>query len=157
MRVESAVDLAKSHVFVDGKLVSAKLQTLVQAIEDYSDGELEVLWTPPEARREGQAAFAIVHNPPGGRSYVLRYVKDEESFDERILLWIIANDQRNGKTATLSDIEVYEEAQRRVQKQLMMDRLEEVADITRFALQTKLNKFTIPDPQNPGRVITIRE
>lgn len=153
----TAVDLVNSSVVIDGQFVSNKVANIVTAIHEYSNGELEVKWTPPDARREGQAAFAIIHNPPGGMSYVLRYVKDEESFDQRILAWIIANDQRNGKTATLSDLDVWEETQRRIKRQESLDRMEEAADIMRFALQTKQHDFTIPDPNRPGRVIRIKE
>lgn len=148
-------DLTRSHVFVDGRLVSAKVQQITQAIIDY-EPELEVQWIPPEAREEGQAAFAVIHRPVGKPAYVCFYVKDESEFDERVLAKIIYNDQRNGER-TMSELEAAEKTLQLVERQKWLDELEEANDVAAFALRTKLNKFTVPDLKNPGRIITIRE
>lgn len=142
MNTSGAVDLTQSHVFVDGQLVSAKIQRIVEAIRDY-EPELDVQWIPPGARTEGQAAFAIIHRPVGHPSYVLFYVKSEEEFDERVLAKIIYNDQRNGKTATMSDLEAWEETQKRIQKQEYLDKMEEANDIAAFVAKTHLNRIRI--------------
>ena len=142
-------DLTQSHVFVDGHLVSAKAQRIVQAIKDY-EPELEVKWVPPAARTEGQAAYAIVHNAPGNGSYVLFYVQNDEDFDERVLARIIANDQRNGK-ANLSDYEAWETTRQLVAKQEYLDKMEEAKDIARFVAKTHLNTIRI------NKDLTIRD
>lgn len=149
------IDLTQSHVFVDGRLVSAKVERIVQAIKDY-EPEIDVEWIPPEAREEGQAAFAIIHRPVGKPHYVCFYVKDESEFDERVLLKLIYNDQRNGERQ-MSELEAFEKTQALLQRQAWLDKVEEANDIAAFAFRTKLNKFTLPDPNNPGRIITIRE
>lgn len=148
-------DLTQSHVFVDGRLVSAKVERIVQAIQDY-EPELEVQWIPPEAREQGQAAFAIIHRPVGKPAYVCFYVKDEDEFDERVLAKIIYNDQRNG-ARQMSELEAAEKTWKLLEHQKWLDELEQANDVARFAFRTKLNKFTVPDLKNPGRIITIRE
>lgn len=137
------MDLTQSHVFVDGHLVSAKAQRVVQAIKDY-EPELEVKWVPPAARTEGQAAYAIWHNPMGHPSYVLFYVQKDEDFDERVLAKIIANDQRNGKQ-NYSDFEAWEQTNKLLEKQEYLDKMEEAKDIARFVAKTHLNTIKIND------------
>ena len=135
------MDLTQSHVFVDGQLVSAKVQRIVQAIKDY-EPELEVKWVPPAARTEGQAAYAICHNPVGRPSYVLFYVKNDEDFDERVLAKIIANDQRNGQQ-TYTDFEAWEQSKKLLEKQAFLDKMEEAKDIAAFVAKTHLNTIRI--------------
>ena len=151
--MEPNIDLGNSHSLVDGQFVSNKVARIVEAIRHYSE-ELDVKWVPPGAREEGVAAFKIIHNPPGGRSYVLFHVKDESEFDERVLQKIIANDQRT-RPVQLSELEAWEEAQRRVKHQEFLDALEEANDKMAFALRTPLHTYTVPDRN--GKVIKIRE
>jgi hypothetical protein len=146
-------DLDLSHIVVEGQFVSAKVSRIVQAIREYSD-ELEVQWVPPTAREEGVAAYKIRHNPPGGMSYTLFHVKNDEDFDERVLARIIANDQRT-RPVQLSELEAWEEAQRRCKHQEFLDALEEANDKAAFALRTPLHTYTMPDAH--GKVIKIRE
>lgn len=138
-----SVDLTQSHVFVDGHLVSAKVERIVRAIKDY-EPELDVKWVPTAARSEGQAAFAIIHDAPGNAPYVLFYVKSEEEFDERVLYRIIHNDQRNGKTS-LSELEAWEEAQKRVSQQAFLDQMEEANDIAAHVFRSHLNTYKVND------------
>jgi hypothetical protein len=135
------MDLTQSHVFVDGHLVSAKAQRIVQAIKDY-EPELEVKWVPPAARAEGQAAYAIIHNAPGNSPYVLFYVQKDEDFDERVLAKIIVNDQRNGKQA-YSDFEAWEQTNKLLERQAFLDKMEEAKDIAAFVAKTHLNTIRI--------------
>lgn len=141
MDTSGAVDLTRSHIFVDGHLVSAKIQRIIEAIRDY-EPELDVQWIPPGQRSEGQAAFAIIHRPVGRPHYVLFYVKSEEEFDERVLSKIIYNDQRNG-SRTLTELETWEETQRLLERQAYLDKMEEASDIARFVAKTHLNKIRI--------------
>lgn len=151
--MENPLDLMQSHSVVDGQFVNNKVARIVEAIRHYSD-ELEVKWIPPGAREEGVAAFKIIHNPPGGKSYTLFHVKNDEDFDERVLAKIIANDQRT-RPVQLSELEAWEEAQRRVKHQEFLDALEEANDKAAFALRTPLHTFTMPDAD--GKIIKIRE
>lgn len=135
------MDLTQSHVFVDGHLVSAKAQRIVQAIKDY-EPELEVKWVPPNARTEGQAAYAIIHDAPGNAPYVLFYVQNDEEFDERVLAKIIANDQRSGKQ-NYSDFEAWEQTKKLLARQEFLDKMEEAKDIAKFVAKTHLNTIRI--------------
>lgn len=132
-----------SHIMVDGQFVSAKIERVVLAIKDY-EPELEVKWIPPQHRKEGESAFAIIHDAPGNKPYVLFYVPTEEEFDERVLLRIIHNDQRNGKHK-LSEFEAAEEAVKLVQKQEWLDQMEEAHDIAAHVLRTPLNTYKVND------------
>ena len=131
------------HVFIDGTLVSQKVSQIVQAITEY-EPELEVKWIPDQAREPGQAAFAIIHNPVGSASYVMFYVQDETTFDERVLYRIIVNDQRNGKKS-LSEFEAWETSQKLVEGQKYRDKMEEAHDIARFVLRSPLHKIKLDD------------
>jgi len=136
-----ATSIEDRHVFVDGQLVSEKVHRIVQAIKDY-EPELDVQWVPPAARREGQAAFAVIHRPVGKADYILFYVQDEAEFDERVLYKIIYNDQRNGKT-TITELEAFEEAQKLLKRQAYLDALEEAHDMARFVLKSPLHKINM--------------
>lgn len=144
----STPDLHNAHKFVDGRLISVKIQRVVDAIRDY-EPELDVKWIPPEARtnRQLDPAFCVVHNPVGRPSYIMFYVR-EEDFDERVLYRIIYNDQRNGKQ-NYDEFSAWEETQKRLQHQEYLDKLEEAQDIMEHALKTKLNTYRI----NPDLVI----
>lgn len=147
-------DLTRSHVFIDGKLVSAKVSRIVEAITDY-DPEFEVQYVPQEAREPGQAAFAVIHRPPGLPDYVCFYVMTEEEFDERVLMKLIMNDQRKNPLK-LSELEAWEKTQQLLQHQKFLDEIEEANDIAKHVFRTHLNKYTFIDPKS-GRKITIRE
>ena len=137
------MDIHNAHVMVDGHLVSAKAQRVVHAIKDYCY-EIEVKWIPPAQRKEGEAAFAIIHDAPGNAPYVMFYVVDDADFDERVLHRIIRNDQRNGK-AVLGELEAWEEAQKRIKHQEYLDQMEEAADIAAHILRTPLNTYKVND------------
>lgn len=130
-------------IFVEGHLVSERVSQIVAAIKDY-EPELDVRWIPPAARSEGDAAFAIIHRPVGSPEYVLFYVPKDEDFDEKVLYRIIHNDQRNGER-TYGEVEAWEEAQKRVQRQAYLDKMEEAHDLARFVLRSPLHKMTLPD------------
>lgn len=137
------VDLANAHVFVDGMLVSKDVQRVVEAIRDY-EPELDVKWIPPAARREGDAAFAIIHNPRNQPPYIMFYVQKDEDFDMRVLAKIIYNDQRNGKQ-NYSDFEAYELANKLIEKQKYQDALDQANDIALHVFKTKLNTYRIDE------------
>ena len=137
------MDLHNSHIMVDGQFVSAKVERIVLAIKEY-EPTLDVKWIPPGQRSEGESAFAIIHDAPGNKPYVMFYVKDEEDFDERVLMKIIANDQRNG-TQKYTDLEAFEETQKRMQHQEYLDRMEEANDIAAHVFRSPLNKYKVND------------
>lgn len=136
-----SVDLLNSHVLIDGQFVSAKIERLVQAIKDY-EPELEVKWVPPAQRTEGMAAYAIEHHAPGNAPYVLMYVQNDEEFDERVLMRIIQNDQRNGQ-ARLSDLEAWEATLKSIERQKFLDSMEEANDIAHHVFRTHLNTYRV--------------
>lgn len=137
------ITLDNAHLMIDGQVVSAKISRIVEAIHDYEPA-LEVKWIPEHKRKEGDAAFAIIYNPPGADPYILFYVPKEEDFDERVLRKIIINDQRNGKTS-ISDLEAWEESQRLLKKQEYLDQLEEAHDIAAHILKSPLNTYKVND------------
>lgn len=135
--------LANAHVMQGGHLVSAEISRVIEAIRQY-EPELDVEWVPPAARREGQAAFAIVHRPRGGEEYILFFVKDESEFDERVLRRIIYNDQRSGKQV-YSEFAAAERARELVQKQKHADELEQAADVAAHILRSRKNTYKVDD------------
>lgn len=135
--------LDNAYTMEGGYLVSAKVSRIIAAIRDY-EPELDVKWVPPGARREGQAAFAIVHRPLGGSEYVLFYVPKEEDFDERVLHKIIANDQRKGEH-TWDDFTAAERTRELVGKQQKLDEMEQAADIMYHVLRSPLNTYKVND------------
>lgn len=135
--------LANAHVMQGGHLVSGEISRIIEAIRQY-EPELDVEWVPPAARREGQAAFAIVHRPRGGEDYVLFYVKDEADFDERVLRRIIYNDQRSGKQV-YNEFAAAERARELVQQQKHADELEAAADVAAHILKSHKNTYKVSD------------
>ena len=136
-------DVHNGHIMVDGELVSAEITRVIRAMKDYCD-EIDVQWIPPRARKKGDSAFAVIHNPPYQPPYVLFYVPKEEDFDDRQLARLIANDQRNGEK-TWDEYTAWEEAQKLMGKQDYLDMLEEANDIAQHILKTKLNTYKVND------------
>lgn len=139
-------------IVVDGRFVSEKIHRIVQAIQDYEPA-LEVKWLAPDARYDKAnnvtlPAFEIVYHRPDGSDETLFYIKDEDSFDDRVLQRIIYNDQRVS-TVAWTELSAWEEAQKRIAKQAQLDELEEAQDIAEHILRTHLNTYTV----TPGLVI----
>src|SRR6478609_3906777 len=125
-----------------GQLISDRVQRIVQAINDY-EPELEVQWIPDrQATEQNVAQFKIVHHQPDGHTFTLFHVKNEEEFDERILLRIIQNDQRRGKQ-NLSEYEAWEQTQKLVNKQLYLDQMEEATDIAAKIFASHKNTYKV--------------
>ncbi len=135
-------DLENAHVIAGDSFVPQRIVQLVEAIRDYSP-ELNVEWVPPRARKPGQAAFAIKHYPTDGNPpYVIRYVKDEDSFDERILMGIIQGDQRVNNV-NISDYEAWDQANQLLAKQKQLDAIEEAHDIARSVFGSPLHEYRV--------------
>lgn len=137
------ITLENAHLMLDGQVVSAQVSRVVEAIKDY-EPDLEVKWIPPHARKEGDAAFAIIYAPPGHDPYVLFYVPKEEDFDERVLRKIILNDQRNGESSW-SEYSAWEESQRLLKRQEYLDQVEQANDIAAHILRSPLNTYKVND------------
>lgn len=127
----------------DGRLVSAKVAQVIDAIRDYAP-EIDVKWVPPEVRRSDQAAFQIWFNPPGEPPYCFMHVKTEEEMDARVLQRIIAGDQRNGELK-YSEVEAAEEAAKRIAFQRWADERDEQIDIMYHILRSPLNTYKVSD------------
>lgn len=138
------MDFHNSHIMIDGQFVSAKVEQIIRSIKDY-EPELEVKWLPPRARREGEAAFAIVHNPPGSASYILFYVKDEADFDERVLYRIIYNDQRRTGSQQYSELEAWEQANKVLADRRQQDMIDEANDMAYHVLKSNKNTYVVND------------
>lgn len=135
------VDLLNGHIVVDGQFVSSKIEQLVQSIKDY-DPDLDVQWIPTDTRKPGDPAFCIRYSPVGQKPFILFFVKTEEEFDERVLMRIIANDQRHGKT-TLSEFEAWELSHKLVQDRKFKDSMEEAEEIARSVFKSHLNTYRV--------------
>jgi hypothetical protein len=129
------------QIVLDGHFVSERVSQVVEAIRQYSP-EIEVQWIPPEARDPFTAAFRIMHNPPGGKPYVIFHVKTEDEFDARVLKRIIMGDQRNGKI-TLSEVEAAEQAAKMVAMQRAHDEMLEDIDKMYHVLKSPLNTYKL--------------
>jgi hypothetical protein len=128
--------------FVDGQFVNQKVRQVVDAIREYCP-EIEVQWVPPAQRKDGQAAYRLIHHPTGAKPYVMMVVRRDEDMDSRVLQRIIVNDRRYSDGPTLTDIEAHEAAERAVSKQAYLDALEEAHDIAAHALRTPLNTYRV--------------
>lgn len=133
----------------DGHFVNSRVQQVCQAIHEY-EPELNVLFVPEAQRREGEAAYKIVHTPVGGQTYILFTVRRDEDFDHRVLQRIIANDQRHGKTP-LTEYEAWEQSQRLIETQKAREQMEEANDIAYHVLRTHKNVYKVNDK------VTIRD
>lgn len=127
----------------DGRLVSQKIAQVVDAIRDYSP-EIDVKWIPPENRTADQAAFQIWHSPPGQPPYCFMHVKTEEEMTTKVLMDIIAGDQRNG-SVQYSEVEAAEEAAKRVAFQKWADERDEAIDVMYHILKSPLNTYKVND------------
>lgn len=126
-------------ILVDGQFVSERVHQVIQSIQNYCS-ELEVQWIPPAARKADEAAFRILHFPPGGEPYVVMHVQSEEEFDARVLKRIIAGDQRNGELK-YSEVEAAEKAAKMLAAQRMADQRDEAIDMMYHAFRTPLNTY----------------
>lgn len=142
--MDTIPDLHKGHIVVEGVFVNADVHRVVQAIKDY-EPELDVRWIPPAQRTEQEPAFAIIHDAPGNKPYVLFYVQSEAEFDMRVLQRIIYNDQRQTGQQQYSELEALETAQKLIQQQEWQDRMEEANDIAAHILRTPLNTYKVND------------
>ena len=134
--------LGNSHVVIDGQFVSQRVSRIVEAIKDY-EPNIDVQWVPPTARAEGQPAFKIVYTSPLAIE-TLFHVQTEDEFDERVLLRIIANDQRRGPVK-LTELELFDQAQRLLAQQDWLDKMEEANDVAYHVLKTHLNTYKVSD------------
>lgn len=134
-----------SYKLHNGHFVNARVQQICHAIQEY-EPELDVMYLP-EARREGKAAYRIVHRPANGEPYILFTVRRDEDFDERILQRIIANDQRHAEL-TWDEVEAKELAEALVKKQEWQDQMDEANDIAKHVLKSHLNKYVVDKKKN---------
>lgn len=132
-------------VAVDGRMVSAATERFAMALNELSS-ELELQWIPPEQYAEqGEARFRIVHNPPNGLPYVIFTVKREEDLNARLLQKILMNDQARRGQVTMSELEAWDEANARLQREAYLDRMEELHDIAFHILRTRKNTYKVND------------
>lgn len=137
------------HILVGDYFVNARVERIVQAIKDY-DPDICVDYLPVGAREVAEKggkvvtlpAFKIVYRPIGQEEFTLFHVKDEDSFDERVLMRIIHNDNRNGKQ-TWNEFQALEKAQEMVQKVKQQDEMEELHEMARAIIRTPLNKYVV--------------
>lgn len=140
---------ASEHILVGEHFVNARVERIVQAIKDY-DPFIDVDYLPIGAREQAEVggkvvtlpAFKIVYRPVGEPELVLFHVKNEDEFDERVLMRIIQNDNRNG-AQTWNEFQALEEAQRRVQQIAEQDAMEEMHEMARSIIRTPLNKYVV--------------
>jgi hypothetical protein len=133
------------YSIAQGQLVSDRVQRIVMAIHEYFDGEVQVRWIPDrQARDTNTPQFKIVHVQPGKPEFILFHVVNEEEFDERVLLKLIQNDQRNGQV-TLSEYEAWEKTQKAIEQQVYLDMMEEAEDMAAHILATHKNTYKVND------------
>lgn len=128
----------------DGTFVNERVSFVVQAIRDY-DPNIEVQWVPPRARDKDTAAFRLVHNEPGKEPYTIFYVKDEREFDVRVLKRLIANDHAKNGAMKYSEVEAFEEAQKRLVQTAYRDKIEEANDIAAHVFRSHKNTYKVSD------------
>lgn len=132
-----------SHKMVEGQFVSTKVSQVVEAIRDIYKDEIQVAWVPPAQRNPGEAAYAIIHTPNNLQEMILFYVQNDEDFDERVLMRILANDQDRNGQVKYSELEAFELTQRAVAKQKLIDEMEMQTDIAAHALASPLHTYKV--------------
>lgn len=137
------LNVHNSHKMIDGQFVSTKASQVVEAIRDIYGDEIEVGWVPPGKRNEGEAAYAIIHRPNNLQEMILFYVQNDEDFDERVLLRILANDQDRNGQVKYSELEAWELTQKAIARQKVLDELEMQTDIAAKALASPLHKYKV--------------
>ncbi len=126
-----------------GQLISDRVQRIVTAIHEYGEGEIEVQWIPDrQSAAEGLPQFKIVHHQPDGFDFTLMHVKNEEEFDERVLMRIIQNDQRNGQVS-MDEYEAWEKTQKLIERQVYLDMMEEARDVAAHVFESPLNTYKV--------------
>lgn len=133
--------MSARYEVVDGHFISQRVSQLVRALKEYCP-EIEVQYLPVGARTDGQAAFKIMHCPPGQEPYCITTVKTEDDFDERLLKKLIAGDQRNGKVL-MSDFEAWEKAQKLAENQVHADAMEEANELALALIRTNKSNYII--------------
>lgn len=133
----------RKSIVVEDHLIPQRVMQVVQAIRDYSP-ELDVEWVPPRDRKPGVAAYKITHTPLGGEKYTIFHVKTDDEFDARVLMRIIAGDQRNGEQS-YSQIEAAEEAAKRVAHQRWLDDIEEKNEMAHALMKTNKTVYKFSD------------
>lgn len=144
--MDTNLNVHDASVIVGDTFVSATVSRVVEAIHDY-EPLIEVQWLPPAARGKGDStkplpAFKLVYHDPNGHPFTLFHVYEESEFDERVLMRIIANDNRH-RTVSRTEYETWEETQRLMQKQKYLDELEAAADIAAHIIKSPLNKYVV--------------
>lgn len=143
------MDLANAQHYVDGQFVSDRVQRIVEALKEYCP-EIEVKWLPPGARREGQAAYCIMHCPPGQQPYVITYIHRDEDFTASVLARIIDGDQRNGEKSW-DMFTAAEQAEKLIKRKYYEEAMEEANDIAFHVFRSRLNTYKV------NKDLTIRE
>ena len=133
--------ISDKAVVINGHFVSQRISQIVQAISEYSP-ELSVEYIPEGARLKGDAAFRIVHTPPGKDPYIIFHVKKEEDFDASVLKRIIAGDQRN-KKVQYSDVEAAEQAAKLIAEQRVADELEEMHELAASIIKSPKSTYKV--------------
>lgn len=137
------LNVHNSHKMIEGQFVSTKASQVVEAIRDHYGDEIQVAWVPPAERNEGEAAYAIIHTPNNLQEMILFYVQNDEDFDERVLMRILANDQDRNGQKKYSELEAFEKTQALIKKQIWLDELEMMQDITVSAIKSPLNDYRV--------------
>jgi hypothetical protein len=137
-------------IFLDGQFVSERISRVVEAIKEY-DPRIEVRWIPSSTREDWQDAFQLIYHGPKGEERMFN-VHTEEEFDVRVLHKIMTNDQQKNPLKK-SDLEVFDEAARRIMKQAELDAMEEAADKAAFILRTPLHTINMGKDKHGNRHI----
>lgn len=113
-----------------GYFVSEKHARIAEIISDY-DSTLELAWIPPDKREPGDKPFAVVHRPPGARSYVVCYADD---CDERLLARIFDMDNKTGDA--IKRMDAHNAAVRAYQLKKQQEDMQEAHELTASILRS---------------------
>lgn len=133
--------LDSKYVIVDNNFVLRTAVQTVKAIKEY-EPDIDVQYLPVGARKEGQAAYRVVHRPLGQMPYVMFTVRRDEDMTPDVLQKIMVNDQRNNELK-MSDLEFHEAAVAAAERQAYLDRMEEANDIAYHVFKTKKNDYKV--------------
>ncbi len=146
----------------DGSWINSNIARIVEIIQDY-DPNLEVRWLPRDQRAQGNDVFQIIEHCKDGADRVAFTVKDEASFDERVLNKIFEADMTKDKQRGLTiqeKIEIANNTQKIIAAKKWQDKLEERQELAQSILKSPLNayshngiRYDLPDEAQPKKAI----
>jgi len=140
----------------DGHWISERVERTAHLVRQY-DERLDVVWCPPETRREkDEPQFFVVEKMADGRRLPVLSIPDESFMDERVLEELIKRDQEQQGHGNefLKKLDAKNAAVRAMKEQEALDRREEMKDMVAHIIASPKSRYDI---KVNGRKQTFRD